>query len=149
MNNRSRYKRRQLQTARAQARRNTAASTPAAVSEAAASTGTATQAAPNPRKREKIVDRLGRKRPATRLVLLGIALTVIFGAVTAAGVYYEFFPPSRIAHGSPITTKGGRNPTALFHGNPSAQVHDTQLILYSLKRAAKYGSALGKTSLAI
>lgn len=140
MSGRNKYKRRIVERGRAQAKA-TKAGTSASL-DAAAADKSRERHPPSPPKKtqdhgQKLIDRLGRKRPMAIMTVAGLVLGV---AGLGVGLYFGLSTSSpEPVIGKPIPAMGGQNPTPLFQGRPSAHVNETELILYSLKAAIKEG----------
>jgi hypothetical protein len=147
MSRRSRYKRRVVQRSRDRAKA-TKANTPAILDAAANYQRPKSPPSKAPRRREKLVDRLGRKRPTTRMTIAGLAVGI---AGVGISLYFGLWPSSPgPVIGKPIpTTTGGQNPTPLFRGRSCTSVQQTELILYSLDNAVKCASPLKGTPIIV
>lgn len=141
MSRRSRYKQRNVQSGRAQAK---LAASSAPVNSAVKKEPPQQQRAVSvPKHKRKIlynfIGWLAKKRVAATIGALGLLAGVIFGVLP----YIQSNSPTYII-GPPIPAKGGQSPVPLFHNKPSARVHETQLILYSFDNAVKYGTSFTK-----
>jgi hypothetical protein len=88
----------------------------------------------SPRHSLKLIDRLGKSRPTTRIGIASLLLGVVGVALT---LYFGFWPRSpEPVIGKPIpATTGGKNPAPLLKGQPCVTVQDTAIILYNLRNA--------------
>jgi hypothetical protein len=143
MTSRSRYKRRVVSRGRVKgnvARANTSPSLSKTINDQGRKLPTKS-VSNKARDRQKLIDRLGRRKPMVRMTVAGLVVGI---ASIVIGLYFGFWPRSpEPVIGKPIpTTTGGRNPVPLFNDQSCANVQGTELVLYSLNNVLNCGSLM-------